>query len=245
MPAWPISLADLVAQIETTTAGGSLDRLRTAVTVATELAAQGDELVGHFVEAARRDGRSWAQIGEQLGVTKQAAQQRFVATRPTATGMFRHFSDGARTVVARAEEDARALGHNYIGTEHLLLGLLGDPQTSAARALDAVGVSASLVRTCIEAIVGRATGVLADDIPFTPRSKRVFQLAADEAQDMNDPRVGPEHLLLGLLREGEGLAAKVLADLGATPVRLCAELSSLLGRTCRPGPPRRRRRRWR
>ena len=130
--------------------------------------------------------------------------------------MFERFTDRARRVVVLAQEEARLLDHNYIGTEHLLLGLLHEGAGVAAEALDRVeGVSLERVRLEVEQIVGRGDSVPGGHIPFTPRSKKVLELSLREALKLDHNYIGTEHILLGLLREGQGVAAQVLAKLGA------------------------------
>lgn len=155
--------------------------------------------------------------------------------------MFERFSGSARRVVELAQHEARALDHNYVGTEHLLLGLLAERQGVADQALRALGVSAEAIRARVTEIVGRGEPSAGGAIPFTPRSKRVLQLAVTEAKAMGDDEVGTEHLLLGLLQEGEGVAAETLADLGADDQRVRLQVSALLGRPCAPSRRRRRR----
>jgi hypothetical protein len=238
----PPSLSDLIGVVADRSGDSSqLDRLGAAVEMSEHLSTLGDELVGHFVEAARRDGCSWAQIGQQLGVTRQAAQQRFVDAG--RRGLERLGTE-ARWVVDLAQREATRLGHNYLGTEHLLLGLLAEGEGVAARVLDAVGVSAKAVRRSVEDIIGRGSSVRGGPIPLTPRAKKVLDLAVREARAMGDEEVATEHLLLGLVREGEGVAAQVLADLGVDFPDVPAQVTALTGRTC-ARPARRRRRRAR
>lgn len=133
--------------------------------------------------------------------------------------MFERFTAEARTVVVRAQEEARALQHNYIGTEHVLLGLFAMPTSVAAQALRKLGVTAASVREAIEVEVGRGKEAPAGHIPFTKRAKKVLELALREALGLKHNYIGTEHVLLGIVREGEGLAAKILAgqlrDIGA------------------------------
>ncbi len=129
--------------------------------------------------------------------------------------MFERFTDRARRVVVLAQEEARLLQHNYIGTEHLLLGLIHEREGVAGRILGEMDVSLDAVRGKITGIVGCGEGAPMGHIPFTPRSKKVLELALREALQLGHNYIGTEHILLGLLREGEGLAAQVLVDLGA------------------------------
>ena len=129
--------------------------------------------------------------------------------------MFERFTDRARSVVVLAQDEARLLNHNYIGTEHLLLGLLREDEGIAAKALTALGIQLDTVREHVEETVGRGTQEPSGHIPFTPRAKKVLELSLREALQLGHNYIGTEHILLGLIREGEGVAANVLAQLGA------------------------------
>jgi ATP-dependent Clp protease ATP-binding subunit ClpC len=128
--------------------------------------------------------------------------------------VFERFTDRARRVVVLAQEEARMLNHNYIGTEHLLLGLIHEGEGVAARALESLGVSLETVRLQVEEIIGQGQQAPSGHIPFTPRAKKVIELAGREAIDLGHNYIGTEHLLLGLIREGDGVAAQTLAKLG-------------------------------
>ena len=125
--------------------------------------------------------------------------------------MFERFTEPARQVVVLAQDEARTLRHNYIGTEHLLLGLLRE-DGAAARALDEFDVTFEEVQAQVARIIGQGDEVTTGQIPFTPRAKKVLELSLREALDSGDNYIGPEHILLGLLREGEGVAARILMD---------------------------------
>jgi ATP-dependent Clp protease ATP-binding subunit ClpA len=129
--------------------------------------------------------------------------------------MFERFTDRARRVVVLAQEEARLLDHNYIGTEHILLGLIHEGDGVAAKALESLGISLASVREQVEEIIGRGNQAPSGHIPFTPRAKRVLELSLREALQLGHDYIGTEHILLGLIREGEGVAAQVLARLGA------------------------------
>ncbi len=128
--------------------------------------------------------------------------------------MFERFTDRARRAVVHAQDEARELNHNYIGTEHLLLGLMREPESVAARALQELNISQDAVREEVIQIIGRGQGVLTGHIPFTPRAKKVLELSLREALQLGHNYIGTEHILLGLIREGEGVAAQVLVKLG-------------------------------
>jgi Clp amino terminal domain, pathogenicity island component len=134
--------------------------------------------------------------------------------------MFERFTDRARRVVVLAQQEARALNHTYIGTEHLLLGLTQERDAVAARALESLGISPEAVRAEVEQSVGRGPEDPGAHIPFTPRSKKVLELALREALQLSHNYIGTEHILLGLVREGEGMAAQVLVKLGADTDRV-------------------------
>ncbi|WP_272946557.1 Clp protease N-terminal domain-containing protein, partial [Cutibacterium avidum] len=123
--------------------------------------------------------------------------------------------DRARRVVVLAQDEAKALNHNYIGTEHLLLGLISEGEGVAAKALESLDISLEAVRAQVEEIIGHGTSTPTGHIPFTPRAKKVLELSLREALQMNHSYIGTEHILLGLIREGEGVAAQVLIRLGA------------------------------
>jgi len=138
--------------------------------------------------------------------------------------MFERFTDQARRVVVLAQEEARLLGHGYIGTEHILLGLLAEGEGAAARALAALDISLDAARELIAEMIGEGTGQPAGHIPFTPRTKKVLELSLREAQRLGDSYIGTEHILLGLAREGEGVGAQVLDRLGASTDRVLAQV---------------------
>jgi hypothetical protein len=154
------------------------------------------------------------------GHTRQAAAHRkgrlpWRLARDRGEGtMFERFTERARTVVTLAQDSARDLGHQCIGTEHLLLGLLRERDGVAARVLVEHGITQQRARAEVERIVGRGTSARRGHIPFTPRSKKVLELSLREAKRLHHDHTGTEHILLGLLREGEGVAAKVLVDAG-------------------------------
>jgi ATP-dependent Clp protease ATP-binding subunit ClpA len=133
--------------------------------------------------------------------------------------MFERFTDQARRVVVLAQEEARMLDHNYIGTEHILLGLMHEGEGIAARALTSLDISLEAVRRLVEEIIGRGQQAPSGHIPFTPRAKKVLELSLREALQLGHNYIGTEHILLGLFREGEGVGVQVLVRLGADPNR--------------------------
>jgi ATP-dependent Clp protease ATP-binding subunit ClpA len=142
--------------------------------------------------------------------------------------MFERFTDRARRVMDLAQEEARMLGHDYIGTEHLLLGLIHEGQGVAAQALESLGISLQAVRQQVEGIIGHGQRARSGDIPFTPRAKKVLELSLREALALGHNYIGTEHILLGLIREGEGVAAQVLTRLGADLNRVRQQVIQLL-----------------
>jgi len=149
--------------------------------------------------------------------------------------MFERFTDRARRVVVLAQEEARLLNHDYIGTEHILLGLIQEGDGVAARALQSLGISLDAVRARVEDIIGRGDEQSPSHIPFTPRAKKVLELSLREALQLSHNYIGTEHILLGLIREGEGVAAQVLVELGGDLERVRQEVKRILG-TAGPVP---------
>ena len=142
--------------------------------------------------------------------------------------MFERFTDRARRVVVLAQEEARMLNHNYIGTEHILLGLIHEGEGVAAKGLEALGISLEGVRAQVEEIIGQGQQAPSGHIPFTPRAKKVLELSLREALQLGHNYIGTEHILLGLIREGEGVAAQVLVKLGADLNRVRQQVIQLL-----------------
>jgi len=142
--------------------------------------------------------------------------------------MFERFTDRARRVVVLAQEEARMLNHNYIGTEHILLGLIHEGEGVAAKALESLGISLEAVRQQVEEIIGQGQQAPSGHIPFTPRAKKVLELSLREALQLGHNYIGTEHILLGLIREGEGVAAQVLVRLGADLNRVRQQVIELL-----------------
>jgi ATP-dependent Clp protease ATP-binding subunit ClpA len=142
--------------------------------------------------------------------------------------MFERFTDRSRRVVVLAQEEARILDHGYIGTEHILLGLIREGDGHAARALESLGISLDAVRQQVEAFIGRGQQAPSGSVPFTPRAKKVLELSLRESLQLGHNYIGTEHILLGLLREGDGVAAQVLVTLGADLNRVRQQVIQLL-----------------
>ncbi len=151
--------------------------------------------------------------------------------------MFERFTDRARRVVVLAQEEARLLNHNYIGTEHILLGLIHEGEGVAAKALESLGISLEAVRSQVEEIIGQGGSSPSGHIPFTPRAKKVLELSLREALQLGHNYIGTEHILLGLIREGEGVAAQVLVKLGADLSRVRQQVIQLLSGYSGAGSP--------
>jgi len=210
-----IRLDDLIAAIKKTHTA-ALDQLTDAVLAADHLGDVADHLIGHFVDQARRSGASWTEIGRSMGVSKQAAQKRFVAKGETpdldASQGFSRYTDRARKVVVKAQEEARARNNNQISVAHLLLGLVADPTALGARAIVSQGVSLDAVRQTATATLPAAADAVPALIPFDAHAKKALELTFREALRMNHNQVGTEHILLALLELEDGTG--VLAGLG-------------------------------
>ncbi|WP_328710666.1 Clp protease N-terminal domain-containing protein [Microbispora hainanensis] len=226
MPSSP-TLESLIAQVRSGLENGpALDRLTLAVGLANRLGELGENLIGYYVDEARRDGASWAEIGTRLGVSRQAVQKRFI---PSEAGMRGRGQEGfwdrasadLKTAVKLAREAAQARRKTYLGTEHLLLGLAGQPDQTTAQALARCGADPVTIRGAIDGRVGAPQSEpLPDETPFTRLALRALQHALREALLMNQANVGSEHLALGLLTIGEGIAHDVLINLGVSYERL-------------------------
>ncbi|MCV3212385.1 ATP-dependent Clp protease ATP-binding subunit [Plectonema radiosum NIES-515] len=150
--------------------------------------------------------------------------------------MFERFTEKAIKVIMLAQEEARRLGHNFVGTEQILLGLIGEGTGVAAKVLKSMGVNLKDARIEVEKIIGRGSGFVAVEIPFTPRAKRVLELSLEEARQLGHNYIGTEHLLLGLIREGEGVAARVLENLGVDLSKVRTQVIRMLGETAEVSP---------
>src|SRR5262245_44673677 len=200
----PVGRDDLIDGIKQAH-NGALDQVCGAVIVAARLGYTADHLIGHFVDQARRSGASWTEIGRSMGVTKQAAQKRFVPKDPgEATDLdpgqgFARFTPRARNVVVAAQNEASAVGNEQITPEHLVLGLLVEPEGIGARALVAQGAALDTVRAAAAAALPAGDGERRELIPFDGRAKKALTLTFREALRLGHNYVGTEHLLLALL----------------------------------------------
>ena len=207
-----ISLADLIARLdEELPDANDLARITEARLRAQTLSDLGDQLIDHYVSKAKQTGASWTEIGDAIGVSKQAAQQRH------APAPFERFTNLNRHSIVLAQEAARTHKHDFIGTEHILLGLLGEPQGLAYEVLIAKTESEQRIRDAIEeAMPPAGEKAPRGHIAFRPESKEVIEQARRAADDLGHDWVGTEHTLLGLIRAEESPAAQILRNLGFT-----------------------------
>ncbi|MFI1304092.1 Clp protease N-terminal domain-containing protein [Streptomyces sioyaensis] len=207
-----INLADLIARLdEELPDANELARISEARLRAQTLSDLGDQLIDHYVSKAKQTGASWTEIGDAIGVSKQAAQQRHT---PAAFERFTHLN---RHGIVLAQEAARTHKHDSIGTEHLLLGLLGEPRGLAYEVLVAKTGSEQRIRDAIEeALPPAGEKALRGHIAFRPESKEVIEQARRASDDLGHDWVGTEHMLLGLIRAEESPVAQILRHLGFT-----------------------------
>jgi hypothetical protein len=212
----PVRLDELIEGIKKSHPD-ALDQLAGAVIVADALGDLADHLIGHFVDQARRSGASWTDIGRSMGVSKQAAQKRFVP-KPDGgmdpAGGFGRFTPRARSVVVSAQNEARTAGHAEIAPAHLVLGLLAEPAGLAAQALLAQGAGADEVRAAAAAVLPGPAADAPELVPFDGAAKKALELTFREALRLGHNYVGTEHLLLALLEQENGTG--VLSGLGVT-----------------------------
>jgi Clp amino terminal domain, pathogenicity island component len=212
----PVRLDDLIEAIKTAHSD-ALEQLSDAVIAADHLGDVADHLIGHFVDQARRSGASWTDIGRSMGVSKQAAQKRFVSKGAGRSDLdpregFSRFTDRARKVVVAAQNEARAAGNDEIRPEHLVLGLLSEPDALAAQSILAQGVPLEAVRRTIIATLPPAADSVPELIPFDARARKALELTFREALRLGHNYIGTEHILLALLELEDGTG--VLAGLG-------------------------------
>ena len=169
------------------------------------------------------------QLSTKSGSSSSSSGKNLGAVIKGPRAMFERFTEKAIKVVMLAQEEARRLGHNFVGTEQIMLGLIGEGTGIAAKVLKSMGISLKEARVEVEKIIGRGSGFVAVEIPFTPRAKRVLELALEEARQLGHNYIGTEHLLLGLLREGEGVAARVLENLDADPAKIRSQVIRMVG----------------
>ncbi|MGW3603693.1 MULTISPECIES: Clp protease N-terminal domain-containing protein [unclassified Micromonospora] len=227
----PVRLDDLIQAIKKAHTD-ALDQLTDAVIAADHLGDVADHLIGHFVDQARRSGASWTDIGRSMGVSKQAAQKRFVPKASTDAAAldpnagFGRFTTRARNVVVASQEEARASGHAEIGPEHLVLGLLAEPDGLAAKVMAGRGASPEAVREAVGAALPPPADQVPDLIPYDARGKKALELTFREALRLGHNYIGTEHILLALLEQEDG--AGVLTDLGLEKATVEADLAAAL-----------------
>jgi ATP-dependent Clp protease ATP-binding subunit ClpA len=195
----------------------------------------------HGLRRLHAAGGSLREIADHFGMSHQRVHQIVDTTQRAGkkgkstmlvelikgrrTGVFSRFNEDAKSVVVRSQQEAADLGHGFIGTEHLLLGILGGPQDAAARVLATLGIDRAAVRDAIVQAVGRGDAAPTHErLPFTTRAKKVLELSLREALALEHDYIGPQHILLGLVRDTSGLAARILRDMGAKPAGVRAEI---------------------
>jgi hypothetical protein len=228
-----VRLDDLIDAI-TSVHSDVLDQLADAVLAAEHLDEVADHLIGHFVDRARRSGASWTDIGKSMGVTKQAAQKRFVAKGSTVDldpeQGFRRFTERARNVVMAAQNEARAAGNVEIAPEHLALGLLVEPDSIAARAITAQGVALETLRRTVSARLRPRSEDVPDLIPYDAQARKALELTFRAALRLGHNYVGTEHILLALLdlEDGAGVLTGLGLDKKAAEENITAAVSSVI-----------------
>jgi hypothetical protein len=235
----PVRLDDLISYVKSQD-GTALDHVSAAMRVSEHLDELADHLIGHFVDRARKAGASWTEIGQSMGVTKQAAQKRFVPKaaewpqEPDEAGWhealtdafrahpFSRFTPRAKGSIKAAAEEARERRHDHVFPEHIALGLLHEPEGLAALAIEALGVQPEAARQALAAALppAAAEDPATGKIAFTPRAKKIMELAVREALKMGHNYIGTEHLLLGVLEDEERAGAGPLTGLDVTPKRV-------------------------
>ncbi|TCB95632.1 ATP-dependent Clp protease ATP-binding subunit [Micromonospora zingiberis] len=224
----PVRLDDLIQTIKQTHTD-ALDQLTGAVLVADHIGDVADHLIGHFVDQARRSGASWTEIGRSMGVSKQAAQKRFVGAAMDPQEGFQRFTPRARNVVAASHNEAKAAGNAQVGPVHLVLGLLVEPEALAAKVLAAAGVSVEAVREAATAALPPSSDEVPDLIPYDAAGKKALELTFREALRLGHNYIGTEHILLALLEQedGKGVLSGLGVDKATTEANTVAALAKL------------------
>ncbi|MGH3910050.1 MAG: Clp protease N-terminal domain-containing protein [Pseudonocardiaceae bacterium] len=214
----------------------ALEQLSDAVLAGEHLGDVADHLIGHVVDQTRRSGASWTDIGRSMGVTKQAARKRFVPKGPgefsdlDASQGFSRFTERARNVVMTAHNEARAAGNDEIRPEHLVLGLLNEPDALAAQAIVSQGVSLETVRQAVTATLPPAADQVPDLIPYGPQARKALELTFREALRMGHNYIGTEHILLALLEfdDTTGVLTGLGVDKAAAETNITAAVAAIL-----------------
>src|SRR6516164_7785813 len=234
----PVRLDDLISYVKSQD-GTALDHVSAAVRISEHLGELADHVIGHFVDQARKTGASWTEIGQSMGVTKQAAQKRFVPRAaewpapPDEAGWqaamteayhaqpYSRFTPRAKHSISAAAEEARQRGHDHVLPEHIALGVLHEPEGLAARAIEALGVSSDSARNALAGALPPTAVAepVPGNMPFSPRAKKTVELAVREALKLGHNYIGTEHLLLGVLEYEEASGGGPLTGLGITRER--------------------------
>jgi hypothetical protein len=231
----PVRLDDLIEAIKKVHSN-ALEQLSDAVIAADHLGEVADHLIGHFVDQARRSGASWTDIGRSMGVTKQAAQKRFVPKAPgepsdlDPSQGFGRFTERARNVIMAAQNEAHAAGNDEIGPEHLVLGLLSEPEALAAAAIVAQGVTLEAVRQTVTAALPPSADQVPELIPYDARGRKALELTFREALRMGHNYIGTEHILLALLEieDGTGVLTGLGIDKATAEANIADALAAIL-----------------
>ncbi|PSM41656.1 Clp protease [Streptomyces dioscori] len=213
----------------------ALDQLQDAVIAADHLGDVADHLIGHFVDQARRSGASWTDIGRSMGVTRQAAQKRFVPKAESdldPSQGFSRYTARARNVVVASQEEARTAGNDQIRTEHLLLGLIADPEGLGAKAITAQGVALDAVQEAASAGLPPRAETMPALVPFDADAKKTLELTFREALRLGHNYIGTEHILLALLEHEAGTG--LLSGLGVTKAATEADITKSLEQLKKP-----------
>jgi hypothetical protein len=213
----------------------ALDQLQDAVIAADHLGDVADHLIGHFVDQARRSGASWTDIGRSMGVTRQAAQKRFVPKAESdldPSQGFSRYTPRARNVVVASQEEARTAANDQIRTEHLVLGLLAEPEGLGAKAITAQGVTLDAVREAANAGLPPRAETMPALVPFDAGAKKALELTFREALRLGHNYIGTEHILLALLEHEAGTG--VLSGLGITKAATEADIAKSLEEVTKP-----------
>ncbi|MEV0914173.1 Clp protease N-terminal domain-containing protein [Streptomyces sp. NPDC049967] len=235
-PTHPVRLDDLIEAIKKVHPD-ALDQLQDAVIAADHLGDVADHLIGHFVDQARRSGASWTEIGKSMGVTRQAAQKRFVAKNPGEPSEldpsqgFGRFTARAKNVVMASQNEARAAGNSEIGTEHLVLGLLSEPEALAAAFIRAQVVNLDTVRQAATAALPAASEEeLPELLPYNADARKALELTFREALRLGHNYIGTEHILLALLEyeDGAGLLTGLGIDKATTEAAVIEALTLIV-----------------
>ncbi|WP_405880588.1 ATP-dependent Clp protease ATP-binding subunit [Streptomyces sp. NBC_01136] len=210
----------------------ALDQLQDAVIAADHLGDVADHLIGHFVDQARRSGASWTDIGKSMGVTRQAAQKRFVPKAESdldPSQGFGRYTERARNVVMASHNEAKAAGNAEVLPEHLVLGLLAEPESLAAQAITAQGVTLDAVRAAAAAVLPPAADQVQELIPYGPAAKKALELTFREALRLGHNYIGTEHILLALLEyeNGKGVLSGVGIDKAVAEAQLARAVESI------------------